>query len=75
MYVVRIQTSRGISHRTVSLARARDVLSAPLGQPAQGGVLCMWKSTPEYDAAGESVFRAKGGWLPVVWEWNGVGVS
>ena len=74
MYVVCYQTRNGLSHRTVKECVAREVLSSPFGQPALGTILAMWESTPEYDATGESVSRAKGGWLPLVWEWNGVGV-
>jgi hypothetical protein len=73
-FVARFQTARGITHRVITADKAAEIMASALGTPGPGGALAVWQSTPEYRAAGECVFRAKAGYLPLCWEWNGVGI-
>ena len=74
-FVAFIQTTKTVQYRKVSAARAAKIMAAPHGAPGLGNVLALYRSTDAYHAANESVFRARAGYLPRVWEWNNVGVN
>ena len=73
-YVAVVQTRRGVTTREIGTLKVARVLAhEPDGKPVEG-VLALYAVHKEWADAGESIFRAKGGWAPLVWEYNGVGV-